>query len=510
MRILGLNPGHDGATALLDDGKLVWSVEAEKDSFPRNSPVSAVTLMQALRALDQAPDVIAMGGWYRSADSTDFDFDVGYYGLQSPTIEEASPFGVGCKIVSSSHERSHLFMCLGMAPDPRDDCAILIWEGAIGAFYRTTDGGRSFQRFPVMHGPGHRYGFLYCLADRRFDDQAVPLDVAGKLMALAAFGNAERAGPDVRRVVGQLLSVDSAYSLEKADFRGTPLFNCGFESEDLRDAARLLTDGIFDRFSAAAQATLPAGLPLLIGGGCGLNCEWNSRWYELGHFAEVFVPPCPNDSGSAIGSAIDAQHALGGGTSIQWSVAAGPEFARDVVPVGWSRRPLSHQEVARLLAAGDIVPFVRGRCEIGPRALGQRSLLASPLEASMATTLNKLKHREAYRPIAPCCRAADFGRYFQGRPDPFMLYFSRVLDDRIPAVTHADGSARVQVVDPESASLDALLQAFGDLTGVPVLCNTSLNYPGRGFINRMSDLVSFCDSRSLPAFVLDDDLWCRN
>jgi hydroxymethyl cephem carbamoyltransferase len=510
VRILGLNPGHDGAAALLDDGRLAWSLEAEKDSFPRNHPTSILTVMQSLQGLDLAPDAIAIGGWYRSASPGEFDFDAGYYGLQAPVIENSRILGIQCKFVSSSHERSHIFMCLGMSPDSHDECAILVWEGAIGAFYHTTDGGSSFERINVMHGPGHRYGFLYCLADPRFGDDPVPLDVAGKLMALAAFGDPQRASPDVKRVIDRLLCADSAYSLEKADFEDSPLFNCGLESEALHDAARLLTDRLFDCFRDAAQAALPTGIPLLIGGGCGLNCEWNSRWHDLEHFASVFVPPCPNDSGSAIGSAVDAQHALGGGTPIQWSVAAGAAFSEDVVPVGWSCRRLSHDRLARLLASGQVVPFVQSRCEIGPRALGHRSVLASPLNPSMTRTLNKLKHREAYRPIAPCCRAEDFGLYFEGRPDPFMLYFSRVIDPRIPAVTHVDGSARVQVVDDEApANLYALLKSFGDLTGVAVLCNTSLNYPGRGFINRMSDLVSFCESRSLKTFVVDDAIWHR-
>lgn len=510
MRVLGLNPGHDGAVALVEDGRLAFSLEAEKDSFPRNDPTSVATLAQSLRWLDSAPDVIAIGGWYRSASSGDFDFGAGYYGLEAPVVQDSRILGIRCKLITSSHERSHLFMCLGMSPVSHDECAILVWEGAIGALYHTADGGGSFERFPVMHGPGHRYGFLYCLADPGFDDGPVPLDVAGKLMALAAFGDPHRASPDVRRLVDTLLRADSAYSLEKAGFADSPLFNCGFENENLYDAARLLTDRLFDCFRAAAETVLPAGIPLLIGGGCGLNCEWNSRWHDLGHFASVFTPPCPNDSGSAIGSAVDAQHALGGGTAIQWSVAAGAAFAEDVVPAGWSRQQLSYDRLARLIASGQVIPFVQGRCEIGPRALGYRSLLASPLDPSMTQTLNRLKHRAAYRPIAPCCRAEDYGLYFEGRPDPFMLYFSRVIEPRIPAVTHVDGSARVQVVADEApANLYALLKAFGDLTGVAVLCNTSLNYPGRGFINRMSDLVSFCESRSLSTFVVDDAIWQR-
>ena len=510
MRILGLNPGHDGAAALLEDGRLAWSLEAEKDSFPRNSATSVVTVMQSLRDLGSPPDAIAVGGWYRSPRPGVFDFDAGYYGLQDPVIKSSRIFGSQCQVVSSSHERSHLFMCLGMAPESYDECALLVWEGAIGAFYHTVDGGCTFERTSVMHGPGHRFGFLYCLADPRFDDGSVPLDVAGKLMALAAFGDARRAGREAGQVVSRLLCADSAYSLEKADFEDSPLLNCGLDSEALHDAARLLTDRLFERFQDAALAGLPTSIPLLIGGGCGLNCEWNSRWHDLGHFASVFVPPCPNDSGSAIGSAIDAQQALGGGTAIQWSVAAGADFSEDVVPAGWSPQPLSSDSLAQLLAAGEIIPFVQGRCEVGPRALGHRSLLASPLDPSMTRMLNKLKHREAYRPIAPCCRAEDYGLYFEGRPDPFMLYFSRVIDPRIPAVTHVDGSARVQVVDHDApANLDALLKSFGDISGVAVLCNTSLNFPGRGFINRISDLVSFCEVNALRTFVVDDAVWHR-
>jgi hydroxymethyl cephem carbamoyltransferase len=312
-------------------------------------------------------------------------------------------------------------------------------------------------------------------------------------------------------VVSRILAPASAWDLEKSDFRSSSLWSCGLDSHDLRDAARLLADRIFDKFLRVARTAVPPGLPLIISGGCGLNCDWNSAWAESDHFASVFVPPCPNDSGSAIGTAVDVQSALGLGTRISWSVYSGPSFVVDIAPgSGWTQRSADASEVAGRLARGMIIPFVEGRSEIGPRALGHRSLRASALDPDMTQRLNVLKGRESYRPIAPCCRDADFDTYFHGRRDPYMLFFDRVVTGLTPATTHVDGSARVQVVSPDNIALDSLLAAFGDLTGVGVLCNTSLNYPGRGFINRMSELLSFCDTRGLDAFVVDGTLWNRS
>ncbi|MEV0561451.1 carbamoyltransferase C-terminal domain-containing protein [Dactylosporangium sp. NPDC050588] len=511
MRILAFNPGHDGAAALVEDGRLIWSLESEKDSFPRNGGLSVVVVVESLLKLESPPDAIAVGGWDKSLAGFESSFEAGYVGLEPPRLRARSVMGVPCVVGTSSHERSHIFMSLGMSTAASADLAVLVWEGVIGSFYRVHGFGEHIERIPVLHGPGHRYGFLYCLADPRFPGGDVPLDVAGKLMALAAFGDADQASDEAVRVVGAILEPESAFTLKKADFRSSSLWNCGFEDEDFRHAARLLTDRIFDRFLEAATERLPAGLPLLIGGGCGLNCEWNSRWMSCGHFVDVFVPPCTNDSGSAIGTAVDIQNALGGGHRLQWSVDSGAHFVHDAVPAQpWRDRRADPREIAALIAGGAVIPFVQGRAEIGPRALGQRSMLASPLQATMTQRLNALKGREGYRPIAPCCREADFDTFFDGPPDRYMLYFCRVIDDRIPAVTHVDRSARPQVVPPANARLDDLLAAFGRITGVPVLCNTSLNFPGRGFINRMSELLAFAETRELDRFVVDDRLWSRD
>jgi predicted NodU family carbamoyl transferase len=154
---------------------------------------------------------------------------------------------------------------------------------------------------------------------------------------------------------------------------------------------------------------------------------------------------------------------------------------------------------------------VQGRYEIGPRALGNRSLLAAPFTKATTELLNRIKRRESYRPIAPVCLEEQVSTWFDWRwPSPHMLYFQTVESDDLRAVTHDDRSARVQTVSAkQNRPLYELLSAFARLTGVGVLCNTSLNFPGHGFINRMSDLLRFVIEREVEALVVGDRLYTR-
>jgi hydroxymethyl cephem carbamoyltransferase len=143
---------------------------------------------------------------------------------------------------------------------------------------------------------------------------------------------------------------------------------------------------------------------------------------------------------------------------------------------------------------------------MGPRALGNRSVLAAPFTAATTARLNRIKRREGYRPIAPIALEADMNRWFAGSVrDPYMLYFNHVTSDELQAVTHVDGTARTQTVTHESnAGIADLLVAFRELTGFSVLCNTSLNNNGRGFINRTSDLLTYGEEYGLDGYVIND------
>jgi hydroxymethyl cephem carbamoyltransferase len=517
MLVLALKPGHDGTAAIVRDRKLLYSIEAEKDSFGRYSALTPTAILAAAELIGDVPDVVALGGWREQGTMRHRQIGAGYDGLRDVINRPTRFFGRAVRFFSSSHERSHIMMALGMAPAGRHPIqTVLVWEGDTGALYVIDERYDVIRTIPVLTEPGGRFAFLFALADATFPDNgALPrLGDSGKLMALAAYGKA--AGTDAGRIatVDRILALDTVYPAPKHAFRDSPLYNVGVEAEATKAAAALLTDRIFTMFATVARQQLPAGTPLRISGGCGLNCDWNAAWTEFGHFSSVFVPPCTNDSGSAIGTAADALAALTGDPHIDWDVYSGLEFVNDGEPDAshWQRSPADDRLLARALGEGRIVAWVQGRWEIGPRALGNRSILAEPFGEETRQRLNAIKQREQYRPIAPACRVEDLAAAFhEDFDDPYMLYFRRVREEQgLRAVTHVDGSARVQTVSRSSnRKLYDLLSQFARVRGLGILCNTSLNFSGHGFINRMTDLVRFCESRGISDMVVGDT-WYRH
>jgi hydroxymethyl cephem carbamoyltransferase len=499
------------------DGKLEFSFEAEKDSFDRHSDITANLMFEALMQVKDPIDVLALGGWYKVLPGARCGTGAGYRGLVPGRLSFSRILGRDMHTYTSSHERSHIFNAVAMSPfDPGQELAILIWEGVIGAFYRWHGPEREIECHDVLAQPGDRYAALFALADPSFGHGSFPrTEDAGKLMALAGCADEAPPSDDARHVVDSLLRARPPHPFDKARYRRSCLFNVGIPNAELCRAARYMTDRIFDIYVEVARKLFgQSRTRLVIAGGCGLNCEWNTRWRDSGLFEEVFVPPCADDTGSAIGTAVDASVQFGAECHIEWDVYAGPEFVRDVDPTasGWARRDLAESALARVLDDGAIVAWARGRCEIGPRALGNRSLLARATEPESHALLNTIKQRESYRPIAPVCLEEDLHRWFdRDEPDPHMLYFRRVTNRSvIPAVTHCDGTARVQSVNAASNdALHRLVCAYRSLTGIGVLCNTSLNFKGRGFINRTSELLHFCELHCIEHAVIGDSWYTR-
>jgi hydroxymethyl cephem carbamoyltransferase len=525
MLVLGLKPGHDGAVAAIKDRRLLFSLESEKDSGRRYSQLTLQTFLEGAD-LDACPDLIAVGGWFSDMPSGPGPFNAGYVGALAIDEREGRFYGQSVRFFTSSHVRSHIMGSVGMAPrDEATTRAVLVWEGLVGSFYLLDERFAVTAEIPVLIHVGNRYAALFAIADPTFaDDRRQPRNGdAGKLMALAAFGDPGDATDEIRDAVEGLLArpVDphtpvgpwGPRAVAKGDFRDSPLYNVGVESEAFKAAAAYLTERVFSLFADTAIARVPGGIPLHIGGGCGLNCDWNSAWQELDHFSSVFVPPCANDSGSSIGHALDALHSVTGDPYIEWDVYSGRDFEWDREPdaAQWRSRAFDEREIAHALAEGQVFAWVQGRWEIGPRALGNRSILAEPFNPSTRDRLNAIKQREGYRPIAPCCRVEDLSLVFnEAFEDPYMLYFRTVRSDRFGAVTHVDGSARCQTVT-ESANppLHRLLSSFAEQSGFGLLCNTSLNFKGRGFINRMSDLVLYSEARGLDSIVVGDKWYER-
>ncbi|MER9825240.1 proline dehydrogenase [Mesorhizobium sp. M0115] len=512
MRIIALKPDHDGTIAALDasTAELIYSYEAEKDSYPRYSAITPTTVLDAAGRLDAIPDVIAIGGWPKTAMARDSAVAAGYEGIAqgSEVVGEKTFFGRKVHFYSSTHERSHLWGSYGMSPFAAGmPCYVLIWEGVFGDFYEIDERLQVVHLGKVMASPGDKYAFLYALADP--NKRWLHVEDAGKLMALCAYGQTASPDRDEQALIDFLLPRQGILlnSLSKEDLRNSPYHNIGVTHQKFTNLARRVSDAIFDSFHTFAKKNLTKGFPLLIAGGCGLNCEWNRRWVETSLFSDVFIPPCANDAGSAIGTAVDAMRHFTGNAKIKWNVYLGQPFVFDELDrTELEVHPLDYGQVVSALLDDKVIGWVQGNCEIGPRALGNRSILAAPFSKATHERLNRIKNREGFRPIAPVCLEQDVALHFDwARPSPYMLLFQKVLDGRLEAVTHVDGTARAQTVSRgQNPRLFQLLTSFKAKSGVGVLCNTSLNFNGTGFINRASDLLTYARATGLDGFVIND------
>jgi carbamoyltransferase len=258
---------------------------------------------------------------------------------------------------------------------------------------------------------------------------------------------------------------------------------------------------------------------LTLAGGTALNCVANSRIWRETPFEQVWVQPAAGDAGTALGAALQISAERGLAIEPMPSAALGPAWSDDELAAAPRaarvpfRTPSSlADEVADVLVGNGVVGWFDGRSEFGPRALGQRSLLAHPGVADNVERLNDVKGREQFRPVAPMVLAEHAAEIFDGGPipSPYMLFVHRVRPDwipRIPAVVHVDGTARIQTVDRRSQPrLAGTIEAFRARTGLPVLVNTSLNTAGRPMVNDPRDALELFGSSPVDALVLGPHL----
>lgn len=515
MNILSYNPGHDGAIVYLKDAQLMFSIEAEKHSNYRHSPLSVHDLFDVLGELEETPDVLCKGGWWPSeVHLSEQPPLAGYRGVlkSDVVIGQRRLLGKTVEYFSSSHERSHLLCAFGMSNLPKGTpCYALVWEGVIGSFYEIDSELNITMLADVMHEPGHRYTLLYGLADPTFAMSTADFTRftdAGKLMTLASYSKRNKPSVEEEKLIAFLLQdclhLKPSACEELRDFR---YYDVGLDDPEFRNFAGIFSDKIFDVFHQFAKSNMKKGLPLLIAGGCGLNCDWNTKWKESGLFSEVFVPPVANDSGSSIGTAIDAQIYYTGNPKIDWNVYSGLRFVTNgsFDMARYDLYEADDEMIADMMANDLILAWVSGKYEIGPRALGNRSILAAPFRESTRARLNEIKQREQFRPIAPVCLEEDAARWFGcDHASPHMLYTYSARTDSLAAVTHVNKTARIQTVSSATnRSLYNLLIAFKARTGYGVLCNTSLNFNGRGFINKIDDLSSYVVKHNLDGFVVE-------
>jgi carbamoyltransferase len=294
-------------------------------------------------------------------------------------------------------------------------------------------------------------------------------------------------------VIGRLFSPYLEQRLGPARAADAPLEQRHYNLAASMQAA--IEEVLAGHWRALAEKTKQKNLCLA--GGVAFNCVANGTIFDKTPFEKVYVQPAAGDAGLAVGAAFTVHNQVLGQPRgfVMENAAWGPGYSaseiRDAVDrrFGWSEdvtiEELDEQPLvdatARHIADGKILGWYQGRAEWGPRALGQRSILADPRRPEMKDVLNRrIKHRESFRPFAPSILEEATGEYFdETHPSPFMTFAYNVRPEKravIPAPTHVDGTARLQTVSRTANPLYwKLIRAFGDLTGVPVVLNTSFN-----------------------------------
>ena len=434
---------------------------------------------------------------------------------------------VPVRIVDFDHHRTHAASACFASPFEEAACAVVDSYGERGAlaFFRYR-GGR-LERVHEARGLGS-LGLFYmkltewCGFDWLHGEE-------WKVMGLAAYGQLD---PDFHRLLGNSIRIDGLNVRHDSGTLAAALaqLNRRSASELRSQAANLAHTGqqVFAERMSELLTNVHRRFPsdsLTLAGGCALNSSFNGQILELTPFRRLYVPPAPADDGTALGAAYLAR-AADGPVGTQRGTALSPylgarishesleRFAQHAAGLRVQRLPETIAvETARLLAQGRLVGWVQGRAEFGPRALGNRSILADPRDPGMKDWINgRVKFREEYRPFAPSILEECGPEYFVDyQPSPYMertLRFWPEVRERVPAVVHVDGTGRLQSVTRESnPRFYALIDAFRALTGVPLLLNTSFNVMGKPIVHSVEDAVSVFMTTGLDVLVIEDFLF---
>lgn len=379
--------------------------------------------------------------------------------------------------------------------------------------------GRTYRRIAQVDLP-HSLGLLYERVTRYLG--FLHSSDEYKVMALASYGK-----PIYADQMRQLVRYrgDGRYDVDEADLvalfgpareRGGPITpnHC-----DIAHALQLVLEETTLR-AVEWLAAETGEKQLAMAGGVALNCVMNARIRDRGPFDDVWVQPAAGDAGTALGAALWTDFRERGARG-DWRMDhayLGPSFEDDAIEAFIREAQLPYRrlndvaaQTAALLAQNRVIGWFQGRMEFGPRALGARSILASPIDPDMQRKLNRIKDREDFRPVAPVALESKAHEWFSGgRREPlhapFMLFVYDVRPERaerIPAVRHIDGTARVQTVAPQqNPLLHALLTEFDALTGVPVLVNTSFNTRGEPIVCTPRDAIECFWTSPLDALVI--------
>lgn len=562
---LGISRTHDVSAALFKGSELLGIAEAErvleiKHARGPDKLEPAVLELLAQHGISiEDVDAISIADTGRERLEATFpetvakihsDFPLALLGHRSvlkdlPLGDIALGFRSDVDVFYACHHASHALSALYQAG--YEECAILVIDGygiCCGTIaYHYKDGNlQRLESFKDSALLGWRYQLFGHFPKEIVSEKTDILDLAGKVMGLNAYGKPVQKYVDyfIKWFCGDFASYETCWNLDKTFFED--LLPEGLRKDAASVEAPAFLDVVSSMQEAYSQVMVDLASRLLretgtrnliVTGGCALNVLANTRLATLAD--SVFFQPSAGDGGLALGVAAAAAAFLGNSALhhpvIPSANRANPYLGLSLLdhdqlaalaPVALTKKLLpegnasTSVDLAKELAIGKIVGMVRGRSEIGPRALGNRSILAHAAISNMRDVLNeKIKHREWWRPFAPVCRAIDAKEYFDfARPSPYMLTAATVRPaylSTLKSACHEDGTARLQVL-PDREWHPLLWDILSELktqTGIGVLINTSFNDSGKPLLNRASSAIEMLQNTQMDAAWIDGWLFSK-
>jgi carbamoyltransferase len=467
MRIIGVNETtHDAAMAVIENGEILFAGHAERYSKQKNDWYNNdLILMDALK--HGSPDKVAYyeKPWLKKIRIARH----GGFGGGRPYYK--STVLAGLPTTNFSHHYSHA--AAGYFTSSFVDAAIVVLD-AIGEFETST----------VWKGEGEKitqvrrdkYPFSFGLFYSAFTQLVglKPNEEEYIMMGMAAYGNKDRYYEKVRNYF-------PIYYAQKGNFhRGIQDWGEVLEGQARFDLAaavqQVFEDRLIEYMTMVRQTTGKKNLVFM--GGCALNSKANTLLWGI--FQDVWIMPNPGDAGSALGAAAALY-----GKHLNWT---GPYLGTNIP----GEYPVDR--IIDALIRDKIAPVASGRAEYGPRALGNRSILADPRDPDIKNKVNLIKKRELFRPFAPIVMEEYANEWFEMNYDsPYMQYTPKCRKpELIPSVVHADGTSRVQTVNSKQhAGLYKVLVKWREYSGIPILLNTSLNIKGQPMLNDVNDVTAW-------------------
>ena len=478
---------HNAALAVFRDNQLIFASESERFSGIKNDPDLDQKLVDHARTFGE-PDLVC---WYEKPWRKTLRQLTAGQGWHDNNVKRyLKQRNITAPIRTVDHHLSHA--SAGYFTSEFDNACVLVID-AIGEFETMTQweavGTRLTKQRSVEYP--NSLGLWYSAMTQRIGLK--PNEEEYILMGMAALGNPNKLTRDLLNDFVALPNNDYhlPFRIKQNLHRGCESWrqdlNTTNDRFDIAAATQTVYELAFERILQTAMSTSNSR-NLVLMGGCALNCAANHRAFK--YFDRVWIMPAPGDSGSSIGAVLaDRQQ------HITWT---GPYLGYDI---GHST---ANREIVEYITQHKICGLARGAAEFGPRALGNRSLIADPRGAQVKDRVNMIKGRESFRPFAPAILEEHAARYFEMPTEktPYMQFTARCLQPQAyPAIIHVDGTSRVQTVGKnDNPEFRALLETWYDITGCPMLLNTSLNIKGKPMVNDHTDRRNWQIMHGLPVF----------